>query len=69
MVRPESVRLSRDDAGIGTVIAREFFGHDQLLTVTLADGTRIRSRLGPTTAVGVGDRVTVEVERVTSFPT
>jgi iron(III) transport system ATP-binding protein len=68
MVRPESVRLSRDDDGAGTVTAREFFGHDQLLTVTLEDGTRVRSRLGPDAGFGVGDRVSLAVERVTSFP-
>ena len=29
------------------VVSREFFGHDQLVTIVLADGSRIRSRLGP----------------------
>ncbi len=30
----------------GTVVGREYFGHDQLVTVALADGTRLRHRGG-----------------------
>jgi iron(III) transport system ATP-binding protein len=69
MVRPESVQVSANGAGAGTVTAREFFGHDQLVTVTLDDGTRIRSRLGPEAGFVNGDRVSLSAERVTCFPT
>ena len=54
LVRPECIAMvhAEDDAPAvaarGTVVAREYFGHDQLITVALADGTRLRHR-------GVGD--------------
>jgi iron(III) transport system ATP-binding protein len=69
MVRPESVRVLANGSGVGTVTSREFFGHDQLVTVTLDDGTRIRSRLGPEARFVNGDRVSLSADRVTCFPT
>jgi iron(III) transport system ATP-binding protein len=68
MVRPESVLLSPGDNGGAVVRQRQFFGHDQLVTVTLKDGSRLRARLGPTPYLEPGDPVNVSVQRATAFP-
>ena len=56
MVRPESVRLNANPEGRAVVKGREFFGHDQLVTVAFEDGTLLRSRLGPGDYFSPGDR-------------
>lgn len=68
MIRPESVRLAVDPQGRAVVEGREFFGHDQLVTVAFDDGTTLRSRLGPGDFFRPGDRVEVMVDTVTVFP-
>lgn len=68
MVRPESVRLSADPSGAAVVRGREFFGHDQLVTVSFDDGTLVRARMGPGDHFAPGDRVTVAVEAAAVFP-
>jgi iron(III) transport system ATP-binding protein len=68
MIRPEAVALQPDPAGSAVVRERQFFGHDQLVTVTLPDGTPLRARLGPSPYLEPGDPVTVKVEGVTAFP-
>jgi iron(III) transport system ATP-binding protein len=68
MFRPERVLLAAQPDGGAMVVSREFFGHDQLVTVSLGDGTRIRSRLGPTPDLKPGERVAVEIEEATTFP-
>ncbi|MDA1004120.1 MAG: ABC transporter ATP-binding protein [Chloroflexi bacterium] len=55
VVRPEDVEL-RADGVPGTVEAREYYGHDQLLHVRLDDGTHVRVRVGPRVRTD-GDRV------------
>src|SRR3712207_2470915 len=44
LVRPELVALTIDEAGGGTVIGREFRGHDVFYRVDLGDGTTICSQ-------------------------
>jgi len=68
MVRPESVILAPSDNGGAVVRQRQFFGHDQLVTVAFNDGLQLRARLGPTPYFEPGDAVTVSVERATTFP-
>ena len=68
MIRPESVVLSPNDTGSAVVRQRQFFGHDQLITVTLKEGQQIRARLGPTPDLEPGDPVSVSVRRATTFP-
>ena len=69
VVRPERVRLRLDSAGEGLVRDIVSFGHDQLVSVELADGIRVRSRMGPARAFEPGDRVSVSVsEPVLAFP-
>jgi iron(III) transport system ATP-binding protein len=68
MIRPESVQLVPDVGGPAEVKGREFFGHDQLVTIMYKDGTVIRARLGPEEAYVIGDRVSVKIDAATPFP-
>jgi iron(III) transport system ATP-binding protein len=67
MIRPEAVRLRRDGNGAARVVAREFFGHDQLLTLDVG-GRRLLARTGPLPHIDEGDRVEVEVLETVVFP-
>ncbi|MDP8969266.1 MAG: ABC transporter ATP-binding protein [Actinomycetota bacterium] len=68
VVRPESVTLTagpppRGERGHeGVVVAREFYGHDQLVQVELASGRRLHSRSIGFPIWHPGDRVRVTVE-------
>ncbi|MEQ8833369.1 MAG: ATP-binding cassette domain-containing protein [Miltoncostaeaceae bacterium] len=50
LVRPEDIAMAAEggdapsEAVAGTVVRREFFGHDQLVSVALADGSEVRHR-------------------------
>lgn len=68
MIRPEAVVLSPDAEGRAVVRQRQFFGHDQLVTVTLEEGLQLRARLGPTPYLEPGDPVSVSVEEARAFP-
>jgi iron(III) transport system ATP-binding protein len=69
VVRPETLRVAPRPDGPGEVDAVQYFGHDQLVSVVLRDGTRLRARRGPDIRFERGDRVTVSVEeRVVVFP-
>jgi iron(III) transport system ATP-binding protein len=69
MLRPEDVRLIPDPEGRHVVASRQFFGHDQLVTVRLASGRTLRSRLGPAAGFSVGDTVRVQVAgEAATFP-
>jgi len=69
MLRPEALHLralSNEEeakAGVGaTVLAREFYGHDQLLKLRLDSGPVLCSRLGGGPGFRPGERVAVEVQ-------
>lgn len=69
VVRPERVRLRLDGAGEGLVRSITYFGHDQLVAVSLPDGTEVHSRMGPGRSFEPGDRVGVSVTGdVLAFP-
>ena len=68
MVRPEMVDLVPDDEAAAFVVDREFFGHDQMVTVALPGGGTIRARLGPAPWVRPQARVRVNIGAVTTFP-
>ncbi len=69
LVRPEDLRLEPADDGDALIVEREFYGHDQVLFVRLASGRVARCRLGPVSALQVGDRCRVSVDRaVQAFP-
>jgi iron(III) transport system ATP-binding protein len=68
MIRPEAVRLTRDDGGPALVVDREFYGHDQVVTLHLDGGRRLLARTGPTPIYNPGDHVGYEVTDVVVFP-
>ncbi|CAN5452839.1 ABC transporter ATP-binding protein [soil metagenome] len=68
MIRPETVRLAHDPDGPAVVKHREYFGHDQLVTVSLPDGSSLRSRLGPGPDLEPGNPVAVAIDEVLTFP-
>jgi iron(III) transport system ATP-binding protein len=63
LVRPEDLQLDADEHGDALVVGREFYGHDQMLHVQLANGRIARARLGPVTDLAPGDRCRVSVPR------
>jgi iron(III) transport system ATP-binding protein len=53
--------VNGEDDGVGaTVIAREFYGHDQLVKLRLDSGPVLCSRLGGGPGFKPGERVLVE---------
>lgn len=46
LVRPEDISLDPDPGGTARVTAVEFYGHDQLVRIRLADGTPLAVRTG-----------------------
>lgn len=68
VVRPEDVQLSIGEAPNAVVAHTEFFGHDQLVTVALPGGTRVRSRIGPRPAYAPGDNVRVRAIDARVYP-
>ncbi len=68
LIRPEAVSLSKDREGRALVVEREFYGHDQLITLQLDDGRRLLSRHGATPVFMPGERVDVTVAEVVAFP-
>jgi iron(III) transport system ATP-binding protein len=68
LIRPEAVSLAKDPAGRAVVVAREFYGHDQLVTLQLGDGRRLLSRHVASPVFMPGDRVSVVVKEVVAFP-
>ncbi|MDX1448271.1 MAG: ABC transporter ATP-binding protein, partial [Acidimicrobiia bacterium] len=68
MIRPESVTLQPSRDGQSVVRHRQFFGHDQLVTVALPDGTTLRARLGPLPLLEPGETVDVSVSDAATFP-
>lgn len=67
MFRPERVLVTPHADGEAVVASREYFGHDQLVTVVLGDGSRIRSRLGPVPNLRPGERVAIKIEEALTF--
>ncbi|MET0564943.1 MAG: ABC transporter ATP-binding protein [Acidimicrobiia bacterium] len=54
VVRPENVQISLGETPNAVVAGSEFFGHDQLVTLALNEGTRVRARIGPRPVYRVG---------------
>jgi iron(III) transport system ATP-binding protein len=67
MIRPEAVVVTAHPDGNGRVISREYYGHDQLVTVGLDNGTVLRSRMGPWPVLDPGDSVDISVEASSVF--
>ena len=59
IVRPENVQISLGETPNAVVAGSEFFGHDQLVTLALPGGTRVRARIGPRPAYRAGQEARV----------
>ena len=59
IIRPENVQISLGESPNAIVVSSEFFGHDQLVTLALGDGNRIRSRIGPKPVYEMGQKCRV----------
>ncbi|MDH4118032.1 MAG: ABC transporter ATP-binding protein [Acidimicrobiia bacterium] len=68
MIRPEAVRIDPDPAGAARVLDREYYGHDQLVTVALENGSIVRSRMGPWPVLDVATPVTISIGETSIFP-
>lgn len=69
MIRPEAITLEPDDNGNGQIVDVRFFGHYQLATVCLEDGTKIEARAWAQTELDLHVNVSVKViGAVVSFP-
>ena len=64
LVRPEHVRITADSGGPALVVDHEYYGHDQLVTLHVADGRRLLARSGPHPIFRTGDRVRYEIGEV-----
>lgn len=67
MIRPEHLAITADPAGPFRVTDREYFGHDQLVTLRGPADIAIRVRLVAGHGVDVGGTVGVTVGDVTVF--
>jgi iron(III) transport system ATP-binding protein len=68
MIRPEAVSLTKTSDGPALVVEREFYGHDQLVTLHLDGGHRLLARTGPHPIFDPGDHAGFEVTDVVVFP-
>ncbi|WKZ82117.1 MAG: ABC transporter ATP-binding protein [Acidimicrobiia bacterium] len=68
LIRPEFVRLGAEEGALALVVDREFYGHDQLVTLHLDGGRRLLARAGPDPVYQPGDRIRFAVEEVLVFP-
>jgi iron(III) transport system ATP-binding protein len=67
LIRPEHVRLTEDQGGAALVVDREFYGHDQLVTLHLDGGRRLLARAGPDVIFNPGDHARYEITEVVVF--
>lgn len=61
MIRPEWVRPTHTETGDGTIIDREFYGHDQRVEIELSDGGTVEALVPGRTQIRIGDTVDLEV--------
>jgi iron(III) transport system ATP-binding protein len=54
LVRPEQISVGASGDTPATVVRREYFGHDQLVTVRLSSGRTLSARTGPAFDLGTG---------------
>ncbi|HLI26531.1 MAG TPA: ABC transporter ATP-binding protein [Chloroflexota bacterium] len=69
LFRPEDLVLEADADGPGIIAAREFYGHDQVVTVRLPTGAELRVRLRPDAPATLHQRVRLRPRGpVVAFP-
>ena len=70
VVHPEDLELLQVEAGPARAVEVQYYGHDQVVTLALPSGTRVRSRLSAQRRLAVGTAVAAVVRstRVATFP-
>jgi iron(III) transport system ATP-binding protein len=61
MVRPEHIQFTAGEGVPATVVHREYYGHDQLVTVRIESGRLVRARTGHSFDLVPGDACTLRV--------
>jgi iron(III) transport system ATP-binding protein len=61
-LRPENLRVAPAAPGVASVVDTQFYGHDQLVTVRLDDGTIWQARAWASDHVRPGERVNVALQ-------
>ncbi len=67
ILRPENVQISLGETPNAVIAGSEFFGHDQLVTVALHGGMRVRARIGPRPVYRAGQECRVRAVDATIF--
>jgi len=67
-IRPECIELSLDSKGAYVVKECIFYGHDQVVSFENSAGQIFRSRSLPSTIFETGDKISIEISEVTTFP-
>ena len=67
-IRPECIELSLDSKGAYVVKECIFYGHDQVVSFENSTGQTFRSRSLPSTIFEIGDKISIEISEVTTFP-
>jgi len=67
-IRPECIELSLDSKGSYVVKECIFYGHDQVVSFENSAGQIFRSRSLPSTIFESGDKISIEISEVTTFP-
>jgi len=68
VVRPEDVQISIGETPNARVSRSEFFGHDQLITVSFGGDRQVRSRIGPRPIYEPGTHIRVRAIHARVFP-
>jgi iron(III) transport system ATP-binding protein len=69
MIRPEDLRIDPASLARGRVVASEYYGHDQVVALRLADGEVVRVRITRGGPFAIGDElgVSLSVNSVQAF--
>ena len=67
-IRPECIEVTLDSKGSYVVKECIFYGHDQVISFENSAGQVFRSRSLPSTIFEPGDKVSIEISEVTTFP-
>ncbi len=67
-IRPECIELTLDSKGPYVVKECIFYGHDQVVSFENSAGQIFRSRSLPSTIFESGDKISIEISEVTTFP-
>jgi len=67
-IRPECIEVTLDSNGTYVVKECIFYGHDQVISFENSAGQVFRSRSLPSTIFEPGDKVSIEISEVTTFP-